>query len=102
MHRQLGVLLHPFPDDQPDGIVARLAEVAGQIPKSFFNVVFECDRPGVPQQQRGAAKHDLQISPGEIGDSIGGVFEEGSGVRRGHGALSGRNALLQWPQSGWE
>lgn len=29
MHRQIGVLLHPLPDDEPDRVLARHAELAG-------------------------------------------------------------------------
>ena len=52
VHRQISVLLHPLPDDEPDGIVAGFAELASQIPESFFNVIVEGDRARVSQQQR--------------------------------------------------
>ncbi|MBX5148501.1 hypothetical protein HJB50_26650 [Rhizobium lentis] len=80
MKGQIGVLLHPLPDDEPDGVVARLAELTGQIPKRFFNVVLEHDRRGISQQQCGAAKHYLKVRPGDVCDPIGCVFKEGGGV----------------------
>jgi hypothetical protein len=52
VHRQISVLLHPLPDDEPDGIVAGFAELASQIPEGFFNVIVEGDRARVSQQQR--------------------------------------------------
>jgi hypothetical protein len=29
VHRQIGVLLHPLPNDKPDRVVSRHAELAG-------------------------------------------------------------------------
>lgn len=36
-----------------------------------------------------AARHDLQISPVNVGDPIGGIFETGGHVGHGHGVSAG-------------
>ncbi|EJC83283.1 hypothetical protein Rleg4DRAFT_6990 [Rhizobium leguminosarum bv. trifolii WSM2297] len=63
----------------------RLAELAGQIPKRYFHVVFEGDRSRVSQQECAVAKHDLQVQSGDIRDPIGRVFKKSGGIANGQG-----------------
>ncbi|MBX4873515.1 hypothetical protein HJA87_01225 [Rhizobium bangladeshense] len=75
LYRQIGVLLHPFPDDEPDRIVTIKPQLARHVYDGFLQIGIERDRPGVTHYQGGAAQHDLQICPGECRRWIGGVFE---------------------------
>lgn len=72
VHRQIDVLLHPLPDDKPDRVVARHAQLAGQVAEDFFHIT-RC----ATAEQPGAA---CCRSGREIRDPVR-VFEERGGVR---------------------
>ncbi|MBB4440693.1 hypothetical protein M2310_004188 [Rhizobium leguminosarum] len=91
VHRQIGVLLHPLPDDKPDHVVARLAELARQVAQGVFDIILHREPACITQPQRGPTKHDLKIRSRNICDPIGGVLEQCGGVGGCHGFTCARS-----------